>query len=334
MKEIGSEFWDVSPLCDTENNIFPSKTQWYLSGRTALSAIIQDLKGVKSVALPSWCCESMIKPFIDANIKVLFYPVIFDKRLIQTPRLDCDAILIMDYFGYTDSDINLGDYKGIVIRDLTHSIFSKTYTDSDYYFGSLRKWCGVYTGGFAWTKDGHKLQETAKTNEHYIKLRREAMGLKQDYIKDISTTKNAYLDKFAAAETILETNSSKGAADMSDISSVRKIDIKNMAKIRRENATVLKKSLSNLTLFDGNAKDCPMFVPIHINANKRDALRKKLTENNIYCPIHWPISKYHKLEPNEQYLYKNTISLVCDQRYSTKDMDKIVSVILNYLEAE
>ena len=70
MGEIGSEFWN-SPIGNKENEIFPDSTQWFLSGRGALQSIIKELKNCRSAALPSWCCDSMVKPFIDAGIKVL-----------------------------------------------------------------------------------------------------------------------------------------------------------------------------------------------------------------------------------------------------------------------
>ena len=77
------------------------------------------------------------------------------------------------------------------------------------------------------------------------------------------------------------------------------------AAIRKENADILKKSLSNLIMFRGNPNDCPMFVPICIDESKRDGLREELINNNIFCPIHWPISQFHTLKPSEQFLYEN-----------------------------
>ena len=71
MSEIGSEFWDV-PIVEKQNSLFPEFTQWYLSGRSALQAIIKELKDCHIVAMPSWCCDSMIKPFVDVGIKVHF----------------------------------------------------------------------------------------------------------------------------------------------------------------------------------------------------------------------------------------------------------------------
>ena len=159
--EIGSEFWDI-PVSEERNDLFPNYTQWYLSGRSALQAIIKELQNLHTVAMPSWCCDSMVKPFIDAGFDVRFYPVFWRDKLIQEMGLDCEVLFIMDYFGYTTTSETLSGYKGIVIRDVTHSIFSSKYSDADYYFGSLRKWCGIWTGGYAWANDKHRLTEGKK----------------------------------------------------------------------------------------------------------------------------------------------------------------------------
>ena len=124
MREIGSEFWDV-PTTDQQNKLFPESTQWYISGRSALQAIIKELGGAKSVSLPSWCCYSMIKPFVDAGWDIHIYPVYWQSgRLVQEWSFDSDVLFLMDYFGYTGTAPDLRGYKGTVIRDVTHSVFS------------------------------------------------------------------------------------------------------------------------------------------------------------------------------------------------------------------
>ena len=76
-KEIGSEFWNV-PVSGENNTVFNYDMDWYISGRSALLAIIKDIgmqADVHTVSLPSWCCHTMIEPFIDEGIEVHFYPV-------------------------------------------------------------------------------------------------------------------------------------------------------------------------------------------------------------------------------------------------------------------
>lgn len=337
MSEIGSEFW-CTPTTGTENSLFPEQTQWYLSGRCALRAIIKELKTCRTVAMPSWCCVSMVKPFVDAGIKVRFYPVYWDGDLIQEPRHDCDALFLMDYFGYASAPLDIADYRGIVIRDVTHSIFAAEYTDADYYFGSLRKWVGVWTGGYAWTRDGHALPMEYADDLGYTALREKAMQQKNRYINGYPdaqghrVTDKGYLKLFAAAEDCLDHVGIAPAAER-DVRLAELMDVKAIKARRRSNAAVLRAAFPEWLVFPEMMEtDCPMFVPVLVPDGKRDALRSFLIKYEIYCPVHWPVSEYHVLSSRELELYENELSLVCDQRYDTEDMQRIAEMIKLFMQ--
>lgn len=327
MREIGSEFWEV-PTEKKNDDLFPESTQWFLSGRSALYAIIHELGSIKSVSLPSWCCESMIKPFVKAGIKIFFYPVYWQDGLIQEIDLSNDALFIMDYFGYSSQPLpDLNGYKGAVIRDVTHSFFSITHTDADYYFGSLRKWCGVWTGGYAWSKDGRRLCVENCDDLGYVSLRKSAMNLKNCYIHEHRSTNKGYLTIFHEAEERLEKIGIAPAADR-DVQAIRRLDIHQIKSVRRKNAQILRSAFPDWNVFPQmNDSDCPMFVPVFVPGGKRDELRRYLVRHEIYCPVHWPVSGYHKFDDRTEYIYENELSLVCDQRYSEEDMFRMIEVI-------
>ncbi len=330
-REIGSEFWDV-PTIDQQNKVFPEFAQWFLSGRSALQAIITDLGEARSVSLPSWCCDSMIKPFADAGLEIHFYPVYWSEgRLIQEWSFDCDVLFLIDYFGYTGAIPDLSGFKGTVVRDVTHSIFSTTYSDADYYFGSLRKWCGVWTGGYAWAKDGHRLETMEQNDQGYTELRMRAMAEKAEYISGGREDKG-YLRIFEEVEETLEHVGIVRAADR-DIGLAQRLDVEEIRKRRRVNAEVLRKTFPDWLIFPHlSSADTPMFVPISVPDGKRDILRRHLIKNEIYCPVHWPVSEYHKLDERTVYIYQNELSLVCDQRYTEDDMYRMVETIKEYME--
>jgi len=328
-KEIGSEFWDV-PTKDNDNYLFPDSTQWFVSGRSALQAIIKDLKNCRTVAMPSWCCDSMVKPFVEAGIQVRFYPVSFNGDLVQRVSTDCDALFLMDYFGYTGAQPDLTSYHGIVIRDVTHSLFSTVFSDADYYFGSLRKWCGVWTGGYAWTQDGRSLFVGISEDCGYADLRDTAMQHKASYINNPENMDKSYLQVYNQAEDILE-NVGIVSATNRDVLLAKKLDVEFLKSRRRSNAFMLREAFSDwLVCSSMNASDCPMFVPILVPDGKRDALRKYLIQHEIYCPIHWPVSEYHRLDDMTGFIYRNEISLVCDQRYDEKDMKRMIDTINSF----
>ena len=330
-EEIGSEFWSV-PTANHKNTIFPLNTKWFISGRAALSFIIQDILAankISNVALPSWCCESMIIPFLNEGIEVSFYPIsVLDGKLFSDcSALSAEAVLVMDYFGYHFGTILPAEYDGIVIRDLTHSLFRKKESDSfDYAFGSLRKWAGFWTGGFAISSKWNISVPIETADEKYVSIRAKAMGKKIDYLHGKTDSKD-YLSEFSEGEAFLDTYPIQTAVQR-DINCAEFFDAIAVRESRRKNAAILLEGIRNLALFPViSDDDCPLFVPILVPDGKRDALRKYLINNEIYCPIHWPVSKYHKLDKAEQYLYENELSLVCDQRYTEEDMHRMVDTI-------
>ena len=326
MKEIGSEFWDI-PISKRQNGLFPSATQWYQSGRSALRTILAENR-FQTAALPSWCCESMIQPFLDAGVEVSFYPA------MEETETDADVTLVMDYFGYRREPMVRSN--GSVIRDLTHSVFSGTYDDADYYFGSLRKWAGFLTGGFAWTQDGHALPEGKPDKTEYVSLRRAAMRQKKSYLfgePDDSGTvirDKRYLGIFSEAEELLETSEIL-TGDPADAKAARLLDVDELREQRRENATELLKTIADVALFpELREQDVPLFVPIRVPGGRRDGLRAFLREQSIYCPVHWPLSSSHRLSGKLQMIYEEELSLVCDQRYGKAEMKRIADVIHEY----
>ena len=334
MREIGSEFWNVE-ICSHPHQIFPRNTQWYLSGRVALRAIIKKIGCVGTVSMPAWFCDSMVRPFLDAGFKVKYYPVYFDCGLRQEIDMDADVLFVMDYFGYTTGNtIN----HPCIIRDVTHSLFSRDYGDAQYYFGSLRKWCGVWTGGYAWTTDSEELCEGTDNEAGYILLRSKAMSLKNYYINGIPNEKGElvtdkhYLDVFEDAEEKLENASIETAANR-DIDMASLLDIEFIKSRRRKNASILMNAFPEMLIFpELKNEDCPMFVPILVPDGKRDALRKFLIGKKIYCPVHWPVGKYHKLDERTAVLYRDGLSLVCDQRYSQENMERIIDAVREFME--
>ena len=333
MPEIGSEFWDI-PTTEYDNGVFQYSPQWFLSGRSALQSIIKELIDCKSVGLPSWCCDSMIKPFIDAGMNVSFYPVYWNNKLIQELETGSDVILLMDYFGYSSSVRVPDSYNGIIIRDVTHSIFSNSFDDADYYFGSLRKWCGFLTGGFAWAQDGDPLSVLKLSSKGYVELREKAMQKKAKYIVDTAFCDTIhdkrYLKLFSEAEALLDDVGEEAAIER-DIYLAKHLDIDTMKSKRRSNAKVLMEAFKDWLLFpELKDNDCPMFVPILVPGRKRNELRQYLIEKEIYCPVHWPLSSYHFLEDRERLIYDNELSLVCDQRYNENDMARIVEAINDF----
>ncbi|NQG97471.1 hypothetical protein HO675_05130 [Streptococcus suis] len=341
LKEIGSEFWNMG---------FGKKDRLYfLSGRTALYHVIQDIRKerrVVSVQLPSYCCQSMIEPFIRNGISVRFYSVYYDQvnglSISINEPIENEIFYFMTYFGF--QRLHGLDYQkikndfSVVIEDRTHSwLSSKDSHFSDYSYVSVRKWCGLDGIAIATKKSGDFFEFPTKTNSVYSNLRLEAFRKKKDFIELGKGEKRDFLQLFQQAEEILNNNYINYLPSNESIVSLLALDKENISKIRRKNASILidgVRDISSIELLFPTLQNCevPLFVPILVNG-VRDQLRQFLIENKIFCPIHWPKSTYHhEFDKNSECLYANELSLVCDQRYGTDDMERLVEVLKKFFK--
>lgn len=348
--EIGSEFWtDKEHIVDSDNRIVDTGEQFYLSGRSALNAIILDMKQrfhIRKALLPSYCCDSVIVPFFRNGIRVRFYEINLDnnqKLSASIPKAEEDeALFLMHFFGaklrnfFVDGKI--GDWA-VIIKDETHSCFSQLHFDIEphYSFISFRKWFAVTGIAPAKCREG-RLPVPDSTNSDFIKLRNEAFAEKRRYIYNGSGQKEIFLEKFGKAEELLDEDCSCCLPDPKDYDRLQKAmsGKEKLIAARRENAAVLIKGLKEIeqlsVIVDFDlAKDCPMFVPVIEKTGRRSELRKHLIEHEIYCPVHWRVSEFHKdLPERSEIIYDNELSLVCDQRYTTDDMVRIIDCIKHY----
>lgn len=331
MQELGSEFWNTSKI--KIENIETQYTRNLLSGRTAIDYIVRDIKfskSINSVLIPSYCCESMIEPFLKNDISLLFYNP-FKLKSLKKISNNADAILIIDYFGYQrimwEQILDKIDDSKVIIYDSTQSLLGNKKIESriDYSFISYRKWYFTNHCIVKKYKSKFNLDQPIDTNNEYINLRQRASEYKKDYIEKSIGNKDDYLKLFSKAESILESNYVEYLG-IPSCTSIREITFK-----RRENAKILIekiKNIPNIELLYNSVEntDIPLFVPIIVKTN-RDLLRAKLIDNKIYCPVHWPFSKLHQNYLLDNTLYNTELSLICDQRYNIDDMERQVNII-------
>jgi len=349
-KGIGSEFWRTDSLVSIKQRFLPSddwpgEKQFFLSGRTALYAIIKEIKESLcssrplTAYLPSYCCHTMIDPFLQQGVSVDFYPVVFRDGSLQqliNPRKLCDVILVMDYFGFSIIEKELPK-SAIVVRDMTHALFSSDYAEklqsADYLFASFRKWGAIAGASVASKKIGEWSETSKRHHNSYISLRKRGYELKTDYIEGKSIKKYEFLDIFSEAEDLLEQDYIDYVADEKSI--FEAAILFQSVSIRRRNAELVLQGLNSLHIVEPifpkiETHDVPLFIPILVKNGKRDALRKYLIENSVYCPIHWPLSPLHSITKGEQQIYSSELSLICDQRYGEDEMNRQLELIRGF----
>ena len=333
--EMGSEYWSM-PTCSTRIDCTEDRTRFVLSGRTALQLAAEDLikeRQISSICLPAYCCDSMVFPLQKAGLKLRFYNVLPFSGGIQRvlpEKHGCDAVLLLDYFGYTQKEtVALAkrehDRGTAVILDRVQSLYSPSDTIcyADYSITSWRKWFFSCTGAAKKHHGKWVVGPYRKANEQYVFLRNQAAEKKAAYMDRGTGNKETFLNAFAEAEKVLDADFSDYAADRESRDALRNLDVSFLKQRRRENAALIYEAL--LTMGDQRIRplfpqlgpeDTPLFVPVMVEPEVRADLRCFLIRNQVYCPVHWPRVQTGGGEA----LYDAELSLLCDQRYTTEDI--------------
>lgn len=352
-KEIGSEFWTgCTPLDGTGiAPLLPAgmDVHYTLCGRTALDLVLRDslqTRPVRKAYLPSYCCHTMIEPFIAKGIEVLFYNVFFTDTGVGCSfdrDNECDMVLLMDYFGFRDKQTALlaadqASRGKVVLYDATHAMFCKNmdYSACDYVFGSFRKWFGV-NAGFCVKQGNWKNFPSLTKNSTYTNQRNHAFLEKQSFMAGASIRKDNFLQAFSQAENSLEADYVGYGPDDESRNTLKTVNVAYIRRKRLKNATFVIQEINAMNsrivcspYRQVSEEDCPLFVPLKIAAEARASLRCLLIERQIYLPIHWPLSSLHKTDKVSQTIYDTELSFVCDQRYSLEDMERAIEIIRSF----
>lgn len=330
--EIGSEFWiDRNP----EHLLWERDGVYALSGRTAIDLILQDVlrkRNVRNVYMPTWCCDSMLAPFQSRGIDVMLYDICFDGNLhyLIDDSKDPDIFYVNNYFGYENSvskEIIDGFKKkgSIILYDRTHStLMDNDDIGADYSFASIRKWMGVTTGAVVNGIEPRPLKDYPHTA-----IKEVAMKEKYHYLMgDKDIVKENFLNAFGEFGHRLVDDYCNYEMDALSYTLFKQADMKTMKRKRRENAKYLHDNLPLTFLGKLTSNATPLFVPVFFESKKeRERIRKKLIENNIYCPVHWPKNNLVSADMKVNRIFDTELSLICDQRYGIEEMEKIIKII-------
>lgn len=362
MKEIGSEFWTgCTPVSRYQEYTMRPKSIYdnhsyqiveTLSGRTALEHIVELLvrKGAKSAYLPAYCCHTMIEPFLTHGMKVSFYDLELTGNGLHRWVDDdhqCDCILVMDYFGHIDKETFEIAFqekaKGVsTIYDATHSMYSEVnYGAYDFIYGSYRKWVDINSGFLAWKGDlkGASITQNSSDGDAYPSTRASLFDKKASFMNNGAVRKDEFLPLLNTAESILEEQYHHKMPDTRSKEVLKWTDAVFLINARKQNAQLLTnaiKTMDNKRIRCFNPivdkDDTPLFVAVSVAPEDRNNLRKHLISNQIYCPVHWPISDIHPKNTKSQFLFDSELSLICDQRYGLDDMRRMVNAIKDFFQ--
>lgn len=336
--KIGEESVTKVPFGNINGN-----TIFLSTGRSCIREILKRLDVKRKVAIvPSFTCESVIQPFLDAGYEIHPYQLKSNLSIdsVAMEALIADnnpSILIFHrYFGFnTCEGLEKLLYKYpslITIEDETQYMFTE-HQDSwaTYRIGSIRKW-GPFPDGAYLSSKAVQFHQPWVEDTEFIKIEVDAMNAKQAYL-DKETEDKSYQKLFAKGREYIDAQ--KETYSMSAISKaiVASFNLVALKRSRRTNAGILIDGLKRKKWFTLPIDSIPngvtpFMIPIFVHRNRME-LQKYLASQRIYATIIWacPDELKDLISTSDQQIYNEILCIPCDQRYDSADMQRIVFAV-------
>lgn len=325
----GNESGDASPPFIREGSLL------LVNARSGISVLVEILSPGQ-VWLPSYLCGVMVQAVSEApgQSAIRFYEVEADLALSSTDWLGGvqrgDLVVLIDYFGFPlDATIATGARRrgAWILEDACQALLSADVgRHSDFVIYSPRKFLGVPDGGIL-IDNAEALPSDVESNPppaRWWLQALEATVLRREF--DQCGGDRRWFELFQEADA----NGPIGSYSMSELSRlllVHSFDYASICQERIQNYEALGQSLGEFAVFpELPAGVVPLGFPIRLS--ERDRVRQVLFGHNIYPPVHWPI---HGVVPERfrasHHLAGEILTLVCDQRYSVEDMERMAHIV-------
>tara|TARA_S200000501_G_scaffold371159_1_gene413689 strand:+ start:6020 stop:6961 length:942 start_codon:yes stop_codon:yes gene_type:complete len=282
------------------------------TGRACLNLILQKEKP-KKLYVPYYICDSLLEPILLNKIQFEYYSLNDNLEPKNLNYFEDGYILYINYFGIKNKTVKylINKYKANLIVDNSQAFYEKGYKNI-WSYNSARKFFGVSDGAFLFSpieiKNDFKRNDEVRF-DHLI----------NDYAKST-------YEKFLFNESLLGPEIRK-VSKLSEFI-LKNLDYNEFAKKRLKNFQFLDEELKYLNKFNPskNKSEIPMCYPLLID---KKINKKKFHAKKLFVPTFWDrkIKTIKNKFLFEKELTEKLIPLPIDQRYSLKEMKKIVKIV-------
>jgi dTDP-4-amino-4,6-dideoxygalactose transaminase len=313
------------------------QTLQLINARSCIYILVQHLSP-SQIWIPSFLCNAIVESVSLSNVKTRYFEVnnhleITSLEWLENVR-DGDLVIVIDYFGFPQETSFLMRLKSTgawILEDACQTFPTEDIgVYSDFVLFSPRKLVGVPDGGilnFKGSVDLTYYDLQPPPPNWWLKVFKAAL-LRREF--DIYGGDRYWFTLFQDSEA----DSPIGEYEMSELSKnllIHNFDYDDIANTRLNNYLTINNHLSEIALFPNiNYGVIPLGYPIILP--NRDKVREILFSHNIYPPIHWSIEGVvPKLFHQSHQLSSRIMTLPCDHRYNSRDMERMVKIILDYI---
>lgn len=301
----------------------------YNSARSAFFDLLNQ-SNIKKIWMPKFICDSMIEPLKILGIDILYYDLEQDFYPKLPHNLEEDEyILYVNYFGLCISVqrklLSIYPNKKIIF-DHSQAFFVAPFEC----FGTVyspRKFLPIAEGGLLVSKEITTPNYTVRDTEEMVQQYHHC------FIRRLSGASQAY-EIFKKNEMLLNDCIPKNISGITQ-DLINCFDYGSIKSIRLENFKFLHAQLGgvNQLHIDIDNIESPLTYPLLLDSKVLSSkISNLLINSGIFTPTYWIDSLERVSVDSFEYNFiSNTTHLICDQRYSLKEMQIQINMVKEYL---
>lgn len=292
----------------------------FQSARAAFLSLLRDGRA-KRVWAPKYICDSMMAPLLAERIPICFYGI--DENFAIGTVVDLeknDWLLYVNYFGICNrvEDALLRQFNpSQIVLDHAQAFFAPP-RDCLANLYSPRKFFGIPDGGLLISQlvksEPQGIDDGSVSRSAYLLMRHDG------------SAETGYAS-YKRAEESLEDMKPRRMSRLTE-RLFGAIDFEAARLRRNENFKYLHERLRrfNRLAIDPLEVNGPLCYPLLF---EQSGARERLRKERIFLPVYWPeVMKRAATRDFETHLVDRCLPIPCDQRYSTSDLEVIVSTLL------
>lgn len=290
------------------------------SAQNCLRYLIRE-KGIKTIWLPYFLCESVTEGCQKEKIEIKYYHVDEALRPVFPDHVkDGEWMYVVNFYGQlTEEEISsyARHYDNLILDNVQAYYHRPAAAVPTIY--SCRKYFGVADGGIL-TGAEPSAQEY-ETDLSYDRM--------EFLFGRFEKGANAFYSQYVGNNDLVGSLEIKKMSVLTE-NLLHGIEYGRIRKVREENFGILHAELGEINKLALICPIAPFMYPMQVENGPE--IRKRLIENKIYIPKLWPLD-YHRTEIELEYaLADNILPIPCDQRYTEEDMLYICSILKDCLD--
>ncbi len=273
-------------------------------------------KNIQKVWIPTFICEVVEESLLKEGLIIQYYHINSILRPVLPQIKPDEGLIVVNYLGLSKFNEDSILFPENTILDNSQAFFDHSNIFSNIVY-SPRKFFGIPDGAYLKTDIEH---ESFKELERF-----NSIEFAHHLWNRIENGAEKTFDEYQNIRKRIKSTSLKRMSNLSE-RLLQSIAYTDVLRARNENFSYLNGHLERYNELKIEEFNGALSYPLLVE--RGEELKQELIDNKFFVSTYWPgVLKNNQADEYDKFLTKNLINIPIDQRYSLRDMLKVIEFL-------